>query len=161
MIDLAPVPARFAAMSPDLDERSRRLLAAAEAQAAGCGAIAAVSAATGMAASTIGHGLKELDEAPVLMPGRVRRPGGGCKPLPQTDPRLVPDLLKLVEPDDPMSPLRWTCKSLRQLAAALNRLGHRVGHTVHDFLIKAEGRLRLRIALGFCGRTDGGTTAVQ
>jgi hypothetical protein len=141
MIDLAPIRTRFAAVSSELNERGRRLLAAAEARAAGYGGIAAVSAATGMAVSTIGRGLKELDEAPALTPGRVRRPGGGCKPLTETDPRLVPDLLKLVEPDergDPMSPLRWTCKSLRHLAAALNRLGHRVSHTVVGELLKAE-----------------------
>ncbi len=109
MIDLAPIRARFAAVSSELDERGRRLLAAAEARAAGYGGIAAVSAATGLAASTIGRGLKDLDEAPAPTPGRVRRPGGGCKPLTETDPCLVPDLLTLVEPDergDPMSPLR-------------------------------------------------------
>ena len=116
-------------------------MAAAEARAAGDGGIAAVSAATGLAASTIGRGLKDLDEVPVLSPGRVRRPGGGGKLLTATNPRLVPDLLKLVEPDergDPMSPLRWTCKSLRHLAAELNRLGHRVSHTVVGELLKAE-----------------------
>src|SRR5215218_1479216 len=141
MIDLAPIRARFAAVLSELDERERRLLAAAEARAAGYGGIAAVSAATGMAASTIGRGLAELSEATALAPGRVRRPGGGCKPRTETDPTLLADLLTLVEPDergDPMSPLRWTCKSLRHLAAALTRCGHRVSHTVVGALLKAE-----------------------
>jgi hypothetical protein len=141
MIDLAPIRARFAAVLSELDERERRLLAAAEARAVGYGGIAAVSAATGMAASTIGRGLAELSEATALAPGRVRRPGGGCKPRTETDPTLLADLLTLVEPDergDPMSPLRWTCKSLRHLAAALTRCGHRVSHTVVGALLKAE-----------------------
>lgn len=141
MIDLAPIRARFAAVLSELDERERRLLAAAEARAAGYGGIAAVSEATGLAASTIGRGLRELDEAALLAPGRVRRPGGGCKPRTETDPTLLPDLLTLVEPDergDPMSPLRWTCKSLRHLAAALNRCGHQVSHTVVGELLNAE-----------------------
>jgi hypothetical protein len=71
----------------------------------------------------------------------VRRPGGGCKPRTETDPTRLTDLLTLVEPDergDPMSPLRWTCKSLRHLAGALNRCGHRVSHTVVGELLKAE-----------------------
>src|SRR5689334_11029073 len=84
MIDLAPIRARFAAVLSELDERERRLLAAAEARAAGYGGIAAVSEATGLAASTIGRGLRELDEAVLRAPGRVRRPGGGCKP--RTEP---------------------------------------------------------------------------
>src|SRR5690349_7292793 len=141
MIDLAPIRARFAAVLSELDERERRLLAAAEARAAGYGGIAAVSEATGLAASTIGRGLRELDEAALRAPGRVRRPGGGCKPRTETDPTLLGDLLALVEPDergDPMSPLRWTCKSLRHLAGALNRCGHRVSHTVVGELLKAE-----------------------
>jgi hypothetical protein len=141
MIDPAPIRARFAAVLSELDERERRLLAAAEARAAGYGGIAAVSEATGLAASTIGRGLRELDEAALLAPGRVRRPGGGCKPRTETDPTLLADLLTLVEPDergDPMSPLRWTCKSLRHLAAALNRCGHQVSHTVVGELLNAE-----------------------
>jgi hypothetical protein len=74
---------------PHLDERQRRLFAAAEARAAGHGGIAAVSRVTRIAASTIGRGLKELDAPEPLPPGSVRRPGGGRKPLTETDPRFA------------------------------------------------------------------------
>ena len=122
MIDPAPIRDRFSALSPHLNERERRLLAATEASSAGYGGIVAVSYATGIAASTIGRGLRELAGEDALAPGRVRRTGGGRKPLVATDPDLLIDLMALVEPGergDPMSPLRWTCKSLRQLAAEL------------------------------------------
>jgi hypothetical protein len=141
MIDQEQIRERFTAVSPQLDERARRLLSATEARAAGYGGIAAVSQATGVAPSTIGRGLQDLAAEPPLAPGRVRRPGGGRKPLPDTDPRLRADLLKLVEPDargDPMSPLRWTCKSLRRLVAELANLGHQVSRTVVGELLKAE-----------------------
>src|SRR3954451_13194513 len=122
MIDPAPIRDRFTALSPHLNERDRRLFAATEAATAGYGGIAAVSAATGIAVSTIGRGLRDLAEGSELVPGRVRRAGGGRKPLVERNPVLVNDLMALVEPGergDPMSPLRWTCKSLRQLATEL------------------------------------------
>ena len=81
MIDSSAIRERFAALSRHLSERDRRLWAASEARAAGYGGIAAVSAATGIASSTIGRGLKELASADTLDVGRVRRRGGGCKPL--------------------------------------------------------------------------------
>jgi transposase len=141
MIDEDSLQERQAAMLPHLDERRRRLFAAAEAKAAGYGGIAAVSRVTRIAASTIGRGLKDL-EAPTSLPaGRVRRPGGGRKPLRDTNSRLLDDLKALVEPDargDPMSPLRWTCKSLRRLAAELNKLGHKISHTVVGELLKEQ-----------------------
>ena len=141
MIDEDSLQERQAAMLPHLDERRRRLFAAAEAKAAGYGGIAAVSRVTRIAASTIGRGLKDL-EAPASLPsGRVRRPGGGRKPLRDTNSRLLDDLKALVEPDargDPMSPLRWTCKSLRRLAAELNKLGHKISHTVVGELLKEQ-----------------------
>ena len=105
------------------------LFAASEARAAGRGGIAAVSRVTRIAASTIGRGLKELDAPPPLKRGGVRRPGGGRKSLTETDPGLLDDLNALVEPatrGDPMSPLRWTCKSLRRLAAELTNSGTRL-----------------------------------
>ena len=141
MIDSSLIRARFAALSPHLCERDRRLWAASEARAAGYGGIAAVSAATGIAASTIGRGLKELASADTLDVGRVRRRGGGCKPLVKKDATLLADLLALVDPSargDPMSPLRWTCKSLSQLAAALAAKGHRVGRTVIGELLHQQ-----------------------
>ena len=141
MIDSSPIRERFAALSRHLSERDRRLWAASEARAAGYGGIAAVSAATGIAASTVGRGLKELASADTLEPGRVRRRGGGCKPLVKKDATLLADLLALVDPSergDPMSPLRWTCKSLSQLAAALAAKGHRVGRTVVGELLHQQ-----------------------
>ena len=141
MIDSSPIRERFAALSRHLSERDRRLWAASEARAAGYGGIAAVSAATGIAASTIGRGLKELASADTLDVGRVRRRGGGCQPLVKKDATLLADLLALVDPSargDPMSPLRWTCKSLSQLAAALAAKGHRVGRTVVGELLHQQ-----------------------
>jgi DDE family transposase len=141
MIDQAPIRKRFTAIEPHLDERARRLLAATEARAAGYGGIAAVSQATGVAPSTIARGLQDLTAADPLPLGRVRRPGGGRKPLADDDPTLRADLLELVEPDaraDPMSPLRWTCKSLRRLADELANRGHQVSRTVIGALLKAE-----------------------
>ncbi len=141
MIDSSAIRERFAALSRHLSERDRRLWAASEARAAGYGGIAAVSAATGIAASTIGRGLKELASADTLDVGRVRRRGGGCKPLVKKDATLLADLLALVDPSergDPMSSLRWTCKSLSQLAAALAAKGHRVGRTVVGELLHQQ-----------------------
>jgi Rhodopirellula transposase DDE domain len=139
MVDVEAIRARFLEMSVHLDERGRRLLAASEARASGYGGIAAVSRATGLAASTIGRGLKDLaDELP---PGRVRRQGGGGKSAVKRDPGLLPALLSLVEPEargDPMSPLRWTCKSLRRLAAELTKRGHPVSRTVVGELLAQE-----------------------
>ena len=132
MIDLTAIRERYAALSPHLDERGRRVFAATEAKTAGYGGIAEVVRATGIAASTIGRGLKELAAVEVHDLGRVRRGGGGKKRVAQ-DPTLVADLLALVEPEargDPMSPLRWTCKSLSRLTQALVAKGHRVGRTL-------------------------------
>ena len=141
MINKDSLQKRNAAILPHLDERQRRLFAAAEAKAAGYGGIAAVSRVTRIAASTIGRGLKDIEAPDSLAPGRVRRAGGGRKSLTKTDPHLLDDLNALVEPDargDPMSSLRWTCKSLRRLAAELNKLGHQISHTVVGELLKAQ-----------------------
>ena len=141
MIDPDVIRARFVSLSPHLDERARRLFAASEARAGGYGGVAAVSRATGVAASTIGRGLRELAAATGLEAERVRRPGGGRKPLVSTDATLLDDLLSLVAPSergDPMSPLRWTCKSLRRLAAELTERGHRISHTVVGELLKQQ-----------------------
>jgi len=140
MIDEDSVRERNASLSPHLDERGRRLFAASEAKAAGYGWIAAVSRITGRAASTIGRGLKDLSVP--LEEGRVRRRGGGRKPLIEIEPKLLDDLNALVEPaarGDPMSPLRWTSKSLRKLAAELRELGHKISHTLVGELLKRLG----------------------
>jgi hypothetical protein len=139
MVDVATIRKRFLALDAHLDERGRRQFAAVEARLAGYGGIAAVSRATGIAASTIGRGLCELDDPAPLPMDCVRRPGGGRKPLVERDPGLLRDLEALVEPDargDPMSPLRWTCKSLRRLASELGAMGHDVSYTVVGELLK-------------------------
>ena len=120
VIDVEPIRERFSTLAPFLDERGRRLLAAAEAFAVGYGGITAVAMATGVAPSTIGRGLKELAQDEPSE--RVRQPGAGRKPATSNEPTLLPDLEALVEPTtrgDPESPLRWTCRSVRRLAQAL------------------------------------------
>jgi hypothetical protein len=109
--------------------------------AAGYGGIAAVSQAPGVAASSIGRGLKELAGACAAALDRVRRTGGGRKPLVITNPDLLADLMALIEPGergDPMSPLRRTGKSLRQLAAELTPRGHRISRTAVGELLKRK-----------------------
>src|SRR3954467_2046862 len=117
MTDLTRIAQRFKAVQAVLDERSRRLVAAAESAAIGRGGVSAVSRATGMSRQVIRQGMAELSESAVHPPGRVRRPGGGRKKTAAQDPTLLRDLERLVEPvtrGDPDSPLRWTCKSLRK-----------------------------------------------
>ena len=128
------IATKFRALAPFLDERKRRLWAAAEALALGRGGVTAVAAATGLQRNTIRVGVRELQADTPTAPSsdkRVRAPGGGRKAVTEHDPTLVRDLEALVEPvtrGDPMSPLRWTCKSTRQLAVELSRQGHRVSH---------------------------------
>ncbi len=135
------VASKFQALAPHLNERQRRLYLAAEAQALGRGGIARVAEATGVSRITIRNGLRELAAAP-LPEGRVRAEGGGRKSLAEHDPELLAALDALVSPStrgDPMSPLRWTCKSTRQLAQALNAVGHPVGRQVVWELLQAQG----------------------
>jgi hypothetical protein len=149
MQDVATIRAKFEVLRPYLDERRRRLWAAAEALALGRGGLTAVASATGLQRATIRVGVRELqggpstssEQEPVAdQAHRVRAPGGGRKPLTTEDPTLVHDLEALVEPvtrGDPMSPLCWTCKSTRQLAAELVRQGHQVSHTTVADLLHA------------------------
>jgi hypothetical protein len=147
VIDIEPIKERFSAVAPFLDERGRRLVAAAEAFAAGYGGITAVAMATGVAPSTIGRGLKELAQDEPSE--RIRRPGAGRKTTISKDPTLLPDLEALVEPPacagagltrgDPESPLRWTCKSVRRLAQALQAQGHEVSRTLVAHLLNEAG----------------------
>ncbi len=119
---------RFAAVGRGLDERSRRLFAAAEARTAGHGGIAAVSRATGIARSTIGRGLKDLTD-PEALTGTVRRIGCGQPALTKKDPSLLEDLHRVVEPatmGDPERVLFWVSKSHAKLAEALCAMGHKV-----------------------------------
>ena len=135
--------AKFSALRGVLNERSRRLVAAAEAQALGHGGIAWVAKASGVSRSTISRGLKELrGDGKALDPSRIRRPGGGRKTVLEHTPRLMEDLEALVEPatrGDPDSPLRWTCKSLRALARQLHGMGHSVSYPVVGELLREAG----------------------
>ena len=139
---MATLRAKYGALVPVFTERSRRVWAATEAQAIGYGGIALVARATGMAESTIQRGLRDLRVRHPLPPSRSRRAGGGRKRATVTDPTLLRDLDALVEPTapgDPDSPLRWTSRSVRTLAVALDGLGHHVSHTVVAELLHALG----------------------
>jgi hypothetical protein len=130
MTDMRALQQRVDQLWPHLDERARRLFAASEARRLGRGGISAVSRACGLSRVTITKGLHELDEAP-LPAGRVRRAGGGRPMLELGDPELPDRLEALVDPltrGDPESPLRWTIKSTRVLAAALTAEGHPISH---------------------------------
>lgn len=129
-------------MWPLLDERTRRLVAATEARALGYGGISEVSRACGLSRKAIQKGIQEIEEGTALPPGRVRRPGAGRKPITARDPRLLAALDRLVDPatrGDPESPLRWTCKSTRMLAAQLTRERHAISHTKVGQLLTAQG----------------------
>jgi hypothetical protein len=138
MDDRTGINRRFMVLRDTLDERSRRLVAAAESLAIGRGGVSAVARATGMARQVIRRGVAELQEAPVHPPSRIRRPGGGRKKAVVRDATLQHDLERLVEPvtrGDPESPLRWTCKSVRKLVAELERMGHRANRqTIAEIL---------------------------
>src|ERR1700745_42355 len=142
MIDKQGIRLRWELVGSKLDERGQRLFGAAEARAAGWGGKAAVAEITGLALSTIGHGLNELD-APALPTGQVRQKGGGRRPLTETDETLLDDLRRLVEPatlGSPTRPLLWVSKSCEKLSAALRGLGHAV---------RASSVKRLLRRLGF------------
>jgi len=129
VVDEEVIGEKFRLLAGQLDERGLRLWAAAEAESHGRGGTAAVARATGIAPSTIGRGRRELASGESLGPGRVRRPGAGRKPLTEKDPTLLDDLERLVDGEsrgDPEQPLRWTAKSLRNLAAELRAQGHEI-----------------------------------
>jgi transposase len=148
MVDAGAIRRRFKLIEKHLDERMRRLLAAAEADAVGRGGVSAVARATGVSRRAIRVGTQELKTrgSPPLAAGRIRRPGAGRKRTVEQDPTLIPDLEKLIEPTargDPESPLRWTCKSVRRLAAELMHQGHHTSHRmVADLLHELEYSLQ-------------------
>jgi len=130
MADVAALTQKFTLIWPHLDERSRRMLAATEAREFGFGGVSAVSRACGLSRVTITKAMHELSEPP-LMPGRVRKSGSGRHSLLAHDPILPSILEGLVEPlarGDPESPLRWTSKSTRTLAAELAAQDHSISH---------------------------------
>jgi hypothetical protein len=146
MADIEAIQQRYGLLQGVLDERARRLWAAAEVKAAGRGGFTAVRRATGLSSRTLTHGLRDLESGERLPPGRVRRPGGGRKAATVLDAGLAEALEQLVEPGtrgDPQSPLRWTCKSTRRLARELGQRGHPASHRlVADLLHGADYSLQ-------------------
>lgn len=143
----AQIKERYDAVKGSLTERSRRLFVAAEARAVGHGGMAAAFRATGMAKSSIGRGLRELDSIEErgeseLPKTRIRRPGGGRKKLEDKHPELLGELRELVEATtrgDPESPLLWTARSLRNLVCAMTEKGFRMSPTTLSRLLKKLG----------------------
>ena len=132
---------KYAVVAPVLNERARRLWAAAESRAIGYGGDALVSAATGLARETIRKGRREIDRG-VEATGRVRRAGAGRPGIEKTQPGVKEALERLVDPvtrGDPTSPLRWTCKSRAKLASTLSNDGWRVSSTTVGRLLHELG----------------------
>ena len=133
---------KYFAVIADLDERGRRRWASAEARSLGWGGISAVAQATGLSDRTIRTGIQELDDPDALPSTRQRKPGAGRSCREDEQPNLIDALERLVEETvrgDPMSPLRWTCKSTRTLAKALNRQGFTVSSTKVGQLLRSQG----------------------
>jgi hypothetical protein len=136
------IKSRYAAMEPVLDEQGRRRWAASEALAYGRGGVTVVAQETGMARSTINRGIREVQTNQHAGRGRVRRGGGGRKKKTVTDPALEKKLKSLVEPTtggDPMRPLLWTSRSLRNICAELNAANHNVSPQVVGNLLRSSG----------------------
>src|SRR5437667_3665750 len=133
---------RFERVARELNERTRRLVAASEAMVLGWGGISAVSRATGLSRQVISQGIQELQSGQQASAGRIRRRGGGRKKTVNKDASLREDLEQLVEPvtrGDPESPLRWTCKSVRKLAEELQQRGHSVSYQLVSELLHELG----------------------
>ena len=123
---------KYQMLAPELNERTLRLFAAAEAKYLGRGGISLVARAIEVSRDRISRGLQDLETEKKLEPDRIRRPGGGRKKQVKENPALRKDLEQLISPytrGDPEPPLRWTCKSVRKLAGELNRKGHQVSHS--------------------------------
>jgi transposase len=137
---VADIRTRFEALAPVIDERARRWWAATEARSLGHGGILCVSKATGMSRTTVRAGLEELTRGGTVR--RIRKPGGGRKPLTIGDPELIRTLERLVGPatrGDPTCPLCWTCKSRDNLARALREAGHEVSTSTVGRLLHSMG----------------------
>jgi hypothetical protein len=156
MVDREPIRQRWTSFGSKLDERGRRLFAAAEVKAAGRGGMAAVSEITGIARSTIQRGLLDLD-VPAPAGSRVRREGGGRREIADTDPTLISDLRTLAEPatmGDPTRSLTWVSKSPAKLADALKEQGHDVCRNTVDKLLATK----LEYSRQFNRKTHEGTS---
>jgi transposase len=142
MPDEQMIAAKYRALARVLNERTRRLWAGAEARALGRGGVSILARVTGLSRATIHRGMREADDHKPLDPARIRRPGGGRKRKADLDPGLMTALERCVEPasrGDPESPLRWTCKSTRTLAAELSRQRYSVSHTLVGELLRELG----------------------
>lgn len=138
----AAIRQKFLALGSFLNERTRRVWAATEASSLGYGGASLVARATKISRRAILSGQREIKTGNVLPEGRIRRPGGGRKSAVEHQPNLPKKLESLVEPltrGDPMSPLRWTCKSTRRLSKALKRLGYRASSRVVGILLRGMG----------------------
>jgi DNA-binding transcriptional ArsR family regulator len=143
----ARIAEKYEALRGVMDEQMRRLWAAAEARALGYGGVSVVARAIGLTRPTITAGMKELGDArqvvmPVAPKDRIRREGGGRRRATDINEELRPALEELVDPatrGDPMSLLRWTCKSVRTLAAELTRQGHPVSHQTVSEVLQQSG----------------------
>ena len=141
MSTLLELSTKLHALWPHLDERRRRLTAASEAKALGHGGVSLVSLACGLSRKAIRKGIQEI-ETGVTLEGRIRRSGGGRKPITQSDPKLVDRLEAMIDAQtrgDPESPLLWTCKSTRVIAEALTRRRHPVSHSKVAQILHDQG----------------------
>lgn len=141
-MDIDMIKSRFTNLQPFLDERLRRVYAAAEAEAIGHGGVSVVSRATGVSRRAIAVGKKDLKNPKPMQKTRIRKKGGGRKRTTDKDHSLKADLEGLVEPvtrGDPESPLRWTCKSVRKLADELKRIGHEISHNLVAEILRSMG----------------------
>ncbi len=141
-MDTEHIKKRFESIAPFLDERLRRIFAAAEAMAIGYGGPSIVSRETGVSRAAIALGLNELKEPEKADTQRIRKKGGGRKRATDKDPTLKEDLESLLESvtrGDPESPLLWTCKSVRKLSDELNQMGHKASHNLVAELLKDMG----------------------
>jgi hypothetical protein len=139
MVDVDGIRGRYELLSAFLDERGRRLFAATEAVSAGRGGVTAVSAATGIARSTINRGIVELKADREEITRRIRRAGGGRKPAVDRQPGVLAALEALIEDairGDPETPLRWVSRSQRNIAAALHRQGFEVSQKLVGLLLR-------------------------
>ena len=131
MTVLAELTAKFRSVWPLLDERTRRIMAASEAMALGYGGVSLVRRACGLSRKAIAKGIGEIEAGTAWVPGRIRRPGAGRKPITVSDPQLVDTLEAMIADQtrgDPESPLRWICKSTRTIAHELSGRHHPVSH---------------------------------
>jgi hypothetical protein len=142
MHNIKDLALKMNSLLPHLGERSRRLVAAAEARSIGRGGIAAVSRASGLSRATIAAGMRELESGEILEPGRARRPGGGRKTVEQKHPGFAGKLDEIVRAGtrgDPGSPLRWTCKSTRAISRELVTAGMAASHETVARELKSAG----------------------